>query len=384
MRNKIFLLLLLIISSAFAFFTGGKILYLLVYEFVFFVLLNYLYIRYVKNSIDIYVISHKEEITVGEEIAYEITLINNSFLPIFNLKITDYSDLNGKFKSEEWYLMPFKNKKVQKKFTISKRGIYFLGPFEVEIKDPFGIFNIIKKYEFKLKFVVLPRVYNIDVRLKARQQFGNIEAKNKAFEDYTNISQLRKYDYGDSIKRIHWKVSAKKRELYVKEFQVSAMSEVYILWDLDKNHFATDTKGIIDENCAECMLSITKFCLSNNIPVSMIDYNTGNVNIKGRTIKDFKNFIEASLRTFPVYEKSLEDFLRLYKSIPYDVTFILITPYLNNVILGELADLRSSNRELIIYYVNDPKEIEDKINKLDIQVILWGKKDVKRSKKEFI
>lgn len=142
-----------------------------------------------------------------------------------------------------------------------------------------------------------------------------------------------------------------------------------------------DTQGIIDENCAECMLSIAKFCLLHSIPVSVIDYNTGKVHIKGRTIKDFKNFIEASLRNFPVYEKSLEDFLRLYKSIPYDVTLILITPYLNNVILGELADLRSSNRELIIYYVNDPKEIEDKISKLDIEVVFWGKKDVKRAKK---
>jgi len=383
MHNKIFLLLLLIVSFAFAIFSGGKILYLLVYEFAFFILLNYLYIRHIKNSIYIHVISHKNEITVGEEIAYEVTLINNSFFPVFNLKIIDYSSLNAKFKSEEWYLMPFKNKKVQKKFVITKRGIYFLGPFEVEIKDPFGIFKVVKKYDFKLKFVVLPRVHNIEVELKARQQLGNIEAENKAFEDYTNISQLRKYNYGDSIKRIHWKVSAKKREFYVKEFQVSAMSEVYILWDLDKNHFAMDTQGIMDENSAECMLSIAKFCLLHGIPVSVIDYNTGMVQVKGRRIKDFKNFIEVSLRNFPVYEKSLEDFLRLYKSIPYDITLILITPYLNNVILGELVNLRSSNRELIIYYVNDPKEIEDKINKLDIEVVFWGKKDVKRAKKEF-
>jgi len=129
---------------------------------------------------------------------------------------------------------------------------------------------------------VLPRIHNINVELKARQQLGNIEAENKAFEDYTNISQLRKYNYGDSIKRIHWKVSAKKREFYVKEFQVSAMSEVYILWDLNKNHFAMDTQGIMDENCAECMLSIAKFCLLHDIPVSVIDYNTGTVGSSGR------------------------------------------------------------------------------------------------------
>ncbi|WP_394213879.1 hypothetical protein [Thermoanaerobacter kivui] len=47
--------------------------------------------------------------------------------------------------------------------------------------------------------------------------------------------------------------------------------------------------------------------------------------------------------------------------------------------MGELSNLRR-NRDLIIYYVNNPKEIEEKINKLDIKVVLWGKYNGKRFK----
>ncbi|HHW56179.1 MAG TPA: DUF58 domain-containing protein [Clostridia bacterium] len=385
MRNKYLLLSLVITSFIFALFTGGKILYLLFYELSFFVLLNYLYINHIKKSIDVYINSNKEEITIGERINYDINLINNSFLPVFSLKIIDHSLFqNIKFRSEEWHLMPFKNKRVKKNFVISKRGIYYIGPFEIEIKDPFGIFKAVKKYNNRLKFMVFPKIHNITIELQAKQQLGNIEAKNKAFEDYANILQLRKYTHGDSIKKVHWKVSAKKRELYVKEFQVSAMSEAYLLWDLDKNHFREDSQGILDENCAECMVSIAKYCLSNNIPVSLIDYNTGKIQVKGKSIKDFRSFIDASLRNFPVYERSLEDFIKLYRYIPYDVSFILITPHLDNKILGELSDIKNNSRELIVFYVNDPIKIEDKIAKLDIKVVLWGKDYVKRTEKSSI
>ncbi|WP_394219848.1 hypothetical protein [Thermoanaerobacter kivui] len=76
------------------------------------------------------------------------------------------------------------------------------------------------------------------------------------------------------------------------------------------------------------MVSIAKFCLSSNIPISLIDHNTGKMQVRGKTIRDFTAFMTASLKNFPVYERNLEDFLRLCKSIPYDVTLILITPYL--------------------------------------------------------
>ncbi|AAM25366.1 MAG: hypothetical protein XD49_1622 [Caldanaerobacter subterraneus] len=384
MRSKLMIFFLLLLTLTFAVFTAGKIIFLLTYEFAIFILLNYLYLRYVKNSLDLYIIAHEEKFTVGEEAEYEINLINNSFLPVFNVEIRDYSTVSGKFGLMEGYLASFKNKKFKKKFTLPRRGIYFVGPFELKIQDPFGIFTRVKFYDFKIKLKVFPKVRDIKPSLKAAQQLGIVEAKNRAFEDYTNMLQLRKYVPGDSIKRIHWKVSAKKGELYAKEFQISAMSEVYLLWDLNKGHFLDDVDGKLDEECAECMVSVAKYCLLAGIPVNLLDYPSGQVQVRGRTIRDFGAFMEASIKNFPVYDKGILDFEGLDVVIPKDATLVLITPYLDSFVLNKLHELQDTGVEVLIYYVNDYGKIKDKIDKIRVGMVFWRHKNGEKVKGSFV
>ncbi|MGB9780744.1 DUF58 domain-containing protein [Caldanaerobacter sp.] len=371
MRNKWKILFFLLLTLIFSVFTAGKIILLLFYEFSIFILLNYLYLRYVKNSLDLYIVAREEKFSVGGETEYEINLINNSFLPVFNIEVRDYSTLSGEFGLIEGYVPSFKNKKFKKKFTLMRRGIYFIGPFELKFQDPFEIFAKVKFYDQKVRLKVYPKVKDMRPNLKAAQQLGMVESKNRAFEDYANMLQLRKYVPGDSIKRIHWKVSAKKGELYAKEFQISAMSEIYLLWDLNKNHFLEDIEGKLDEDCAECMVSLTKYALLSGIPVNLLDYSTGRVQVRGRDIKDFEAFMEASINNFPVYDKGILEFEDLYAIVPRDATFIVITPHIDNVMLGKLHELQDRGVEVIIYYVNDHRKVKDVMDKIKVKVVLW-------------
>lgn len=372
MHNRVFIFSLFLISFAFAIFSGGKLLYFLLYEFALIIAINYIYVVYVKKSVSVDISSYRNEISVGSSIVYDVNIINNSIIPVLHMNLKEGLPENIKSESKEIFLMPFRNKKIKSSFIIKKRGIYTIGPFTMEISDPFGIFKVKKVFNIYLKFTVMPKVYDIYLDLPAKQQIGNIETKNKAFEDYTNISRMRKYMSGDSLKRIHWKITAKKRELYVKEYEMSASSEIYVLWNLYKNHYLEDTNGMLDESCAECMLSVVKFCLLNNIPVNLMDYSSGKVKLRGKTIKDFKAFKLASLKNYPIYTESLREFLRTCsKNVPYDVAVILITPYLDNEDLNEILNLKV-NRDLIVYYVNKDVGIGEKLRKININVIPWG------------
>lgn len=371
MLNRIYIFSLFIISFAFAIFSGGKLLYFLVYEFALIIVINYLYVAYIKKSVSIDISSYRNEISVGNSIIYGVSIINNSIIPVLHMNLKEGLPENVKTESYEIYLAPFRNKKIKRSFFVKKRGIYTIGPFTMSISDPFGIFKAKKVFNIYLKYTVMPKVYDIYLSLPAKQQIGNIETKNKAFEDYTNISQLRKYMDGDSLKKIHWKVSAKKQELYVKEYEMSASSEVYVLWNLYKNDYLGDENGILDESCAECMLSVVKFCLINNIPVNLMDYGSGKVQLRGKTIKDFKAFMLATLKNYPVYTDDFCIFLnRCSQNIPYDVTVILITPHFGNKELNEISKLKV-NRDLIIYYVNKDVGMVEKLRKLSINVISW-------------
>ncbi|MGB9679836.1 MAG: DUF58 domain-containing protein [Thermoanaerobacteraceae bacterium] len=347
-------------------------MYFLVYEFAFFLILNYLYVLYVKRNISFYTNSFDKEVTVGADLSYEIIIINNSILPVINIAILEGDSDNNNILLEETYLLPLKNKKVKKEFKSKKRGIYNIGPFISEISDPFGIFKLSQNIDIHFKFVVMPKVFDVYIDLPSRQYLGDVEIKNKAYEDYTNILRLRKYIDGDSLKRIHWKVSAKKQQLFVKEYEVSASKEVYLLWNLYEKHYVSDYTDELDEKCAECMVSVSKFCLQNNIPVNLLEYESGKVQLSGKTIKDFNYFKISTLKNFPVYSKDLVSFLKSCKSIPYNIILIVITPYLDNQTLNELYELKS-NRDIIVFYVNLQEGIKDKLNKFDIKLIPWGR-----------
>jgi uncharacterized protein (DUF58 family) len=51
----------------------------------------------------------------------------------------------------------------------------------------------------------------------------------------TNASGVRDYVPGDSFNRIHWRSTARRDRLIVKEFELDPLSDVWIILDMDKN-----------------------------------------------------------------------------------------------------------------------------------------------------
>ena len=68
-------------------------------------------------------------------------------------------------------------------------------------------------------------------KITSIEQIGDMIIDNKAFEDKSRISSLREFREGDSVKAIHWKLSAKLDELIIKEFDNSADTNVIVFVD---------------------------------------------------------------------------------------------------------------------------------------------------------
>ena len=78
--------------------------------------------------------------------------------------------------------------------------------------------------------IVLPRFFPVEQLHFARQDDGRA-LPNRASEDITSPEDVRAYREGDSMKRIHWKLSLRKRELLVRRFEVPAPPDTLILMD---------------------------------------------------------------------------------------------------------------------------------------------------------
>ena len=100
-----------------------------------------------------------------------------------------------------------------------------------KICDMFGLFAIRKKIRISAETCVFPKPINPEVM----PDFSNLNAKNlkKSNDPYTEIYDVRDYMMGDLPKSIHWKISAKKDKLLVKEAQEEVLTNSSIFLHVD-------------------------------------------------------------------------------------------------------------------------------------------------------
>ena len=98
-------------------------------------------------------------------------------------------------------------------------GIYTSGIQTCMIEDMLGMFQrVIRPDETVYSLTVLPRVFDVDPLVMAPGDPGS-ELMARANEDLNAPSDIRAYQPGDAMKKIHWKLSARKQELIVRKFE---------------------------------------------------------------------------------------------------------------------------------------------------------------------
>lgn len=100
-----------------------------------------------------------------------------------------------------------------------RRGYYRLGPLWLTGGDLFGFAE--QTYSWPPAYVtVYPRLIALPrPGLKARLPFGVIASRQPLYDDPARLRGVRNYRSGDSLRQIHWKLSAHTPELMVKAYQ---------------------------------------------------------------------------------------------------------------------------------------------------------------------
>jgi uncharacterized protein (DUF58 family) len=211
------------------------------------ILIAWLWQRYALNDV-----VYKRKITYpngfpGDKTDITISVKNNKWLPLSWLRMIDYwpneikpenkSEITGYRYSEEnrltniftlrWF------EKVNRNFTINftKRGVYQIGPVEMESGDFLGLFSKTTKINIKDAITVYPSLLPMEqIQWDTDDPFGEKSTQHNLFTDPNLISGIRSYQPGDQFRNIHWPASAKKGGLQVKTFQpVTAKSIMIVL-----------------------------------------------------------------------------------------------------------------------------------------------------------
>ena len=174
-------------------------------------------------------------------------------------------------------------------------GVYSFSEAKVRAYDIFGLFFIPIRIGAKGEVIVKP----IPCMPGVMPDLNGFKAKSlrKSDQPYSEIYDLREYQPGDPIKRIHWKISAKKENYMVKEPQEEVFGHSRIYLPLTRN------RGKLDQYLGEVLFT-SKYFLDHDIEHKI------------RVIPPMRKEIAFQIATEQELEKAILDILHM--PIPED------------------------------------------------------------------
>lgn len=126
---------------------------------------------------------------------------------------------------------PGKSQCLTMPFHASHVGVCAPGVTRCQVEDVLGLFSrVIIPARNGGELTVLPMTFPVEPLTFAPGESGSEEVA-RATEDVTNPSDVRSYQPGDAMKKIHWKLSLRKRELMVRRFEEPILPDGLILLD---------------------------------------------------------------------------------------------------------------------------------------------------------
>lgn len=337
---------------------GGTFFYGIFFFVLFLIILSYYSGKKIYRCMECLIWKTDVKVTAGVDMDYSVEIYNSSMFPIPYMEID--TSLPEKLTGEPERcnvrsLAPGGKTRLVRGFTCRHKGVYDLGLVDVTYSDPFSIFTWKKQFSNDISLTVYPRVHPIEnIDIPANQLFGTISKKNSAFEDFTSVKDIRKYQYGDSLKKIHWKVSAHKGELYLKNLDMNASTHMHLFLDLCRDNYSGDHSDDIEEKAAEWAASLINFAMSKGIGVNLYAMGKEYINLSDREAGIFETYLDALANLKA--EGTVGIVQLIYKEaqkLNNGVTIIVITPSVDSDLIEMAIQLKHKGFQFILFEIND-------------------------------
>jgi hypothetical protein len=317
--NRLIFAAAIIGSSVFATYFGGNISYALFYLSIFIPIIAFLYTLYVYFRFKIYQKMDAYLVVKGDWIIYSFVIANEDYITFRNVKVNflgDKSTIEAANQIAEYSLLPSESERLETRIKCNYRGEYYVGVDSIEVTDFLYLFSITYPISSKLKVVVLPRIVPLEQLGIAPPQTdvkNPLRAGNSAAEELD--TEMRKYNSGDSRKQIHWKASARMRELITRKYQHIPKAEIVLFMDLMMIKEEELKVVIAEDKIIESVLAISNFYAQRGTPSQIIYEMDGKKSIDIHSKEDFNAFYKACVHIrfdshIPVDELLAERLLR--------------------------------------------------------------------------
>lgn len=120
------------------------------------------------------------------------------------------------------------------------RGVLRIGPMTVEVVDPFGLARVSAQAAAVADITVFPELLDVVAApfTVGHDPHGGAQAPMSTTRSGDDFYALRQYTVGDDLRRVHWRSTARRDELMVRQHELPWQGRVTVL--LDTRHEGTD------------------------------------------------------------------------------------------------------------------------------------------------
>jgi uncharacterized protein (DUF58 family) len=346
----------------------------------------------------------EQRVLFGEQITLSLAVENAKLLPLPWLEIEDTvpraltmtgqhtrvsivgetAVLENLF-STRWY------ERVTRRYTLqcNARGVHKFGPTRLRSGDVFGFISNEESLENWQYLLVYPLVVPLTrFSLPARHPFGDRRAPRRLLEDPSRVIGIRDYVYGDSLRRIHWKATARTLQLQSKVYEPTTTYTMILFLNVN-TQFDTiyGLQPELQELAICAAASVSNWALNEGYAVGLYANTlmfmpeesvyteaepeskeeqelsaTVAAQLKRRRIhlppatseEQRSRIMDVLARIQPYFGSTLEDIIHAERSrLPAGATIVVITSTINDQLLDTLARLKQSGHAVTILFVGD-------------------------------
>ncbi len=228
----------------------------------------------------------EQRVLFGEKITLAISVENAKLLPLPWLECDDTVSPSLKLPGQTLYrdtasgqllleclFSPGWYDRVTRRYTIEcrQRGVHALGPTHLKSGDIFGFVKREMTILNRQYILVYPLIAPItSFGLPARHPFGDRRAPRRLLEDPSRIVGVRDYVYGDSLRRVHWKATARTMTMQSKIYEATTTYTLNIFLNMSArldNHYGIHPE--LQELAISAAASVTNWAVDEGYAVGL-------------------------------------------------------------------------------------------------------------------
>ena len=309
----------------------------------------------------------------GDQAMYRLVLGNESPLPMPYVAITMYMEgriLCSEMKSLHLSLRPFARSTYEYGMPLPYRGRYSIGVRDILFRDFLGMFFLRHKPLERKSILVRPRIrIQAHKRIPAAMVSEGNELAGLYEPGNDEMVDIRQYVPGDSLRKMHWKLTAKTGNLMVRDMRNELDNDILLILNVCASA-ETSGETLQQEDCLieECV-SQTQYLLQRSLPARLCFWREEPVVLRAIAPGDFQKayelLAEVKFNQPGQFEDVLDNFVDagIHRSLVY-----LFTVQLTHGLIEKAIALRHRGYDLEIFYLLAPLGTNEEAQKTNSSI----------------